>query len=288
MIADGVIGFLKDTLSNNSGNLNRGKIKPNGYEPLAQAAKQISQNFSTAEEKTVSALAAINPNDQSGRVLKKTALLTLKKDDEIPNLTKEEAKIAEAFFKARMLIQTIEKNACNLTQNLLGEEAPIGQIAAGRLRAISHKEQMSPPLPLLDPVTPEGVVQIGKVSLAEAIKANMDALVSLKLAVEPQEIPPILRALIDAISPKAGEELSLINKGSSGLSNALGEIQRIVSNPEKKINNQILPKIPVEVDSITGLTAGSSNPTQDSLTLPEAVPQEINGSLDRIAELPKI
>jgi hypothetical protein len=42
------------------------------------------------------------------------------------------------------------------------------------------------------------------------------------------------------------------------------------------------------VDSITGLTAGSSNPTQDSLTLPEAVPQEINGSLDRIAELPKI
>jgi hypothetical protein len=101
-----------------------------------------------------------------------------------------------------MLIQTIEENACNLTQNLLGREAPIGQIAAGRLRAISHKEQMSPPLPLLDQVTPEDVVQIGKDSLAEAIQANNDALMSLKLATEPGEIPPTLQVLIDAISPK--------------------------------------------------------------------------------------
>jgi len=54
------------------------------------------------------------------------------------------------------------------------------------------------------------------------------------------------------------------------------------------IINQTLPKIPDEVDLITGLTAGSGNFTQDLLTLPEAVPQEINGSLDRIAELPKI
>jgi hypothetical protein len=35
------------------------------------------------------------------------------------------------------------------------------------------------------------------------------------------------------------------------------------------------------VDPTTGLTAGSGNSTQDSLTLPEAAPQEINGSLDR-------
>ena len=73
----------------------------------------------------------------------------------------------------------------------------------------------------------------------------------------------------------------LLTKVLQGFRTLFGEIQRIVSNPEKNINNQILPKIPVEVDSITGLTAGSSNPTQDSLTLPEAVPQEINGSLDR-------
>jgi hypothetical protein len=225
MAGDGLIGFLKDTLSNNSGNLNRGKNKPNGYEPLAQFANQISRNFSTAEEKTVSAAAATEePTDQVGRVLKKTALLILGKNDEIPNLTNKEARIAEAFFKARMLIQKIEKNACNLTKNLLGKEAPIGLIAAGRLRAISHQEQMSPPSPLPDPVTVEDVVQIGTVSLAEAIKANQDALVSLKLAVEPQEIPPTLQVLIDAISPKAGEELSPINKGSSGLSNILDAI----------------------------------------------------------------
>jgi hypothetical protein len=251
MAGDGLIGFLRDTLSNNSGNLNRGKNKPNGYEPLAQFANQISRNFSTAEEKTVSAAAATEePTDQVGRVLKKTALLILGKNDEIPNLTKEEANIAKAFFKARMLIQKIEKNACNLTQNLLGEEAPIGQIAAGRLRAISHKEQMSPPLPLLDPVTPEDVVQIGKDSLAKAIQANNDALVSLKLAVEPQEIPPILRALIDVISPKAGEELSLINKDSSGLSNIL---DAIIIKPNFNNIEKILPKIPDEVDPITGI-----------------------------------
>lgn len=229
MVRDGVIGFLRDTLSNNSGNLNRGKNKPNGYEPLAQFANQISQNFSTAEEKTVSAAAATEePTDQVGRVLKKTALLILGENGEIPNLTKEEAKIAEAFFKARMLIQETEKNACNLTQNLLGEEAPIGQIAAGRLRAISHKEQMSPPLPLLDPVTPEGVVQIGKDSLAEAIKANNDALVSLKLAVEPQEIPPILRALIDVISPEntrsTAKSSSLIGEVETETRLKIGEV----------------------------------------------------------------
>jgi hypothetical protein len=246
MVRDGVIGFLRDTLSNNSGNLNRGKNKPNGYEPLAQFANQISQNLSTAEEKTVSAAAATEePTDQVGRVLKKTALLILGENGEIPNLTKEEAKIAEAFFKARMLIQETEKNACNLTQNLLGEEAPIGQIAAGRLRAISHKEQMSPPLPLLDPVTPEGVVQIGKDSLARAGREIKNALMSLEPAVEPGEIPPILRALAKAINPRREPVINEKNNYDKAY------LKRLPNEEYDKIRSS-------EVDPITSLTRGAA------------------------------
>jgi hypothetical protein len=252
MIGDKLNQFKNILGFNNSKNLNRGKNKLNVYEPLAYFANQISQNFSTAEEKTVSAAAATEePTDQVGRVLKKTALLILGENGEIPNLTKEEAKIAEAFFKARMLIQKTEKNACNLTQNLLGEEAPIRQIAAGRLRAISHKEQMSPPLPLPDPVTPEGVVQIGKDSLAKAGGEIKKALDSLGLTAKPQEIPPILRALAKAIDPSRepviNEEKFLKNFDKKAI---------LKLNDENYIN-----QIPREVDPITGLTAGSSNPT---------------------------
>ena len=276
---------------------NKQKNPSNSYKPLAQAAKQISQNFSTAEETTLNALAAINPNGQIERVSKQTALSILKKNDEIPNLTKEEAKIdeipnltkeeakiAEAFFKARMLIQEIEKKACKLTQNLLGEEAPIGQIAAGRLQAISHQESLSPPLKSEDTLTPEDVVQIGRESLAEAGGKIQGALYLLQANAEPGEIPPILAAVINAISPQdttLDEETikrfldGKVNTKKLPILDEKKALQNLIFKKDKltipdQIDMRGLPGTGLSrtsVDSITGLTAGSSDPTQDLLTL---------------------
>jgi hypothetical protein len=200
--------------------LSGSKNKPkNPSNSLSQAAQQISQSIGKAEKETVSALAATEPTDQLGRVLKQLAESVSGRNNSDGNTQDKENRIAKAFFDARQRILETEKYALTIAQEGLGPESPISQIAAGRQSATSLQEAMSSPLPSPDPVTPEGVVQIGKDSLTKAGGEIKAALNLLESTTEPRTIPPILRALIDAISPE--------NTRSTAKSDSLiGEVEK--------------------------------------------------------------
>ncbi|MEB3314784.1 MAG: hypothetical protein VKK32_01030 [Candidatus Melainabacteria bacterium] len=206
--------------------------QPTGYEPLAQAAKKISQIITNAEEKTVRALAATNPNDELGRVLAQIAMLIRGENEEVPGITKPEAKIAQAVYGARNLISQAEGTALEAAQNLSGTESTIQEIAAGRLQAISLQENLSPSLKSKDTLTPEGVVQIGKESLAKAGREIQGALASLQATAEPGTIPPILAALIKLSGTGEIPPISLENNP-----------ERILKPEEGIPNNRMKTKI---------------------------------------------
>ena len=277
--------------------------------PVGKAANKISRIITDAEEKTVRALAATEPTDQLERVLKQIAQLIRGENERVPDITNAEKRIAQFFFEARGLISKAEKKALEAAQNLSGTESTIQEIAEGRTRAISRQESLSPPLKSQDTLTPEGVVRIGRESLAEAGGKIQGALYLLQATAEPREIPGILAALLDAISP---QDTTLYKKTINRLLDANINPE---NEPDLKLNilKQPIPNIPkpefkntinegnelnipkqidvvrlpgtdlsgTSVDSITGLTAGSSNPTQDLLTLPEAVLLQIGYPLDR-------
>jgi hypothetical protein len=226
--------------------------EPKIYQPLARAASLISASINTAERNTaraVTRLASIEPTGQLEEVLQPLATLILgavpdqKAGPELEN-------IARAVFEARRGFLTAEKAALRIAE-LLPKEVPIRAIADGRMDIINDGIDLSLTSP--GPFTPEDVVRIGMTSLQDAGRKIKAALQLLESSVPTNEISPILRALIDAISPKAGEELSLINKGSSGLSSTQekpvfvpyttptkgGTILAMQNIPPSLLNNQI-------------------------------------------------
>ena len=170
--------------------------------PVGKAANEISRKIAKAEEKTVRALAATEPTGQLEIVLKQIAQLIRGENGVVPYITKAEAEIAQAVYGARNLISQAERTALEAAEKLSDKKSPIGQIAAGRLRAISDQESLSPSLKSQDTLTPEGVVRIGQESLAKAGEEIKGALYLLQANAEPGEIPPILAAVINAISPQ--------------------------------------------------------------------------------------
>jgi hypothetical protein len=190
--------------------------EPKIYQPLARAASLISASINNAERNTaraVTRLASIEPTGQLEEVLQPLATLTLGAvPDQKPGPGLD---IAQAVFAARRGVLTAEKAALRIAE-LLPQELPIRAIADGRMGIIN--EGIDPSFTPAGPFTPEDVVRIGMESLQDAGRKIQAALKLLESNVPTNEISPILRALIDAISPKAGEKLSLINKGSSGLS----------------------------------------------------------------------
>lgn len=265
--------------------------------PVGKAANQISQIITNAEERTVSALAATNPNDQLGRVLTQIARLIRGGNDGVPDIRGRELEIAQAVFDARKLILNVEKGVLGIAKFPVIEK-PIRQIAEGRLQAISRQESLSPPLKSQDTLTPEDVVRIGQESLAKAGGKIQGALYLLQANAEPGEIPPILAAVINAISPQDTKlnETTIerfldgkVNTNKLPILDEKNALQNLIFKKDKlNIPNQIdmrgLPGTGLSrtsVDSINGLPAESSNPTQDLLTLPEAVLLQIGYPLDR-------
>ena len=226
MIGDGLTnglnrGELFERI-NRSGSQNKPKKErrsyqePQIYQPLVEAASLISASISKAETRTARALTRltrIEPTGQLEEGLQPLATLILGAvPDQKPGPGLD---IAQAVFAARRGGLTAEKAALRIAE-LLPKELPIRAIADGRMGIIN--EGIDPSFTPPGPFTPEDVVRIGMESLQDAGRKIQDALRLLESSVPTNEISPTLRALIDAISPKAGEELSLINKGSSGLS----------------------------------------------------------------------
>jgi hypothetical protein len=179
---------------------NNQKKEPKIYQPLARAASLISASINKAERNTaraVTKLASIEPTGQLEEVLQPLATLILGAG---PNQQSgPELDIAQAVFEARRGFLTAEKAALRIAQSL-PKEVPIRAIADGRMDIINEGIDLS--FTPAGPFTPEDVVRIGMESLQDAGRKIQDALRLLESSVPTNEISPILRALIDAISPE--------------------------------------------------------------------------------------
>ena len=197
--------------------------EPKIYQPLARAASLISASINKAERNTaraVTKLASIEPTGQLEEGLQPLATLILGAvPDQKPGPGLD---IAQAVFAARRGVLTAEKAALRIAE-LLPKELPIRAIADGRMGIIN--EGIDPSFTPPGPFTPEDVVRIGMESLQDAGRKIQDALRLLESSVPTNEISPILRALIDAISPE--------NTRSTAKSGSLiGEVESYINFEE--------------------------------------------------------